>query len=52
MSETLVFRWHKKNQDGFTNLRDCSRPGQPKAVITSANIAAVLCLFKGDVKLT
>ena len=39
-SKTLVFRWQNKFQDGFTNLNDGSRPGQPKNVATDANIAA------------
>ena len=41
VSKTLVFRWHKKFQDGFTNHKDGSRPGQPKTIVTNANIAAV-----------
>ena len=41
VSKTLVFRWQNKFQDGFTNLTDGSRPGQPKNVATNANIAAV-----------
>ena len=44
--KTLLFRWHKKFQDGFTNLEDGSRSGQPKTVITNANIAAVAGLIK------
>ena len=42
----------QKIQDGFINLKDCSRPGQPKAVVTNANIATVPGLFKRDEKLT
>ena len=30
VSKTLVFRWHKKYHDGFTNPKDSSRLGQPK----------------------
>ena len=52
VSKTLVFRWHKKFQDGFTNLKDGSHPGQPKTVVTKTNIAAVAGLIKLDVKLT
>ena len=52
MSETLVFRWHKKFQNGFTNHKDSSRLGQPKTVETNSNIAAVAGLIKRDVKLT
>ena len=54
MSKTLVFRWHKKFQDGFTNFKDGSRPGQPKTVVTklNANIAAATGLIKRDTKLT
>ena len=37
----LVFRWQKKFQDGFTNLKDGSHPDQPKTVVTKTNIAAV-----------
>ena len=33
--------WNKKFQDGFTNLKDGSRPGHPKTVVTNANITAV-----------
>ena len=40
MSIKLVYMWHKKFQDGFTNLKDRSRPGQPKPVVSNANIAA------------
>ena len=45
VSKTLVFRWHKKFQDGFSKLKDGSRPGQPKTVVTNANIAAVAGLL-------
>ena len=51
MSKTLVFRWHKKFQDGFTNLKDGFRPGQPKTVVTNVtnvNIAVVVGLIKRD----
>ena len=30
VSKTLLFRMLKKFQDGFTNRKDGSRPGQPK----------------------
>ena len=46
VSKTLVFRWRKNFQDGFTNLKDGYRPGQPKTVVTNANIAAVAGLIK------
>ena len=46
VSKKLVFRRHKKFQDGFTNLKDGSRPGQPKTVVTNVNIAAVAGLIK------
>ena len=52
VSKTLLFRWHKKFQDGFTNLKDGSRPGQPKTVITNANIAAVAGLIKREARPT
>ena len=56
VSKTLVFRWHKKFQDGFTNFKDGSRPGQPKTVVTKLNantrIAAATGLIKRDSKLT
>ena len=42
MSIKLVYMWHKKFQDGFTNLKDRSRPGQPKPVVSNANIAAAM----------
>ena len=51
MFKTLVFRWHSNFQDGFNNLKDDSRPGQPKTVITNANIAAVAGLIKQDSRL-
>ena len=51
-SKTFVFRWHKKFQDGFTNRKDGSRPGQPKTSITNINIAAVAGLTKRDARLT
>ena len=41
MSKTLVFRWQKKFQDAFTDLKDGSRPGQPKNVVSNANIANI-----------
>ena len=52
VSKMLVFRWHKKFQDGFTNLKDGCRPGQPKTVVTNANIAAAAGLIKRDITLT
>ena len=52
MSKPLVFRWHKKFQDGFTYLKDRSRPGQRKTVVTNDKIAAVLGLIKRDARLT
>ena len=42
----------QKIQDSFTNLKDGSRPGQPKAVVINANINAVSGLFKRNEKLT
>ena len=39
--KTLVFRWHKKFQDGFTNNKDGSSPGQPKTIVTNVDTAAV-----------
>ena len=41
------FRWKKKFQEGFTNLKDGSCLDQPKIVVTNANIAAVAGLIKG-----
>ena len=52
VSKTLVFRWHKKFQDGFTNCKDGSHPGQPKTVVTKTNIATVAGLIKQDVRLS
>ena len=52
MSKTLVIRWQKKFQDAFTNLKDGVRPGQPKTVVTNANIAAVAGLIKRDARLS
>ena len=46
-----VFRWHKKFQDGITNHKDCSHPGQPKTGVINANITAVVGLFKQDDRL-
>ena len=48
----LVFRWYKSFHDGFTNLKDGSRPGQLKTVITNANTAALLGLIKRDANFT
>ena len=48
-SKTLVFRWRKKFQDGFTNHKDGSHPGQPKTIVTNVNIAALQ--YMGDVHL-
>ena len=39
-------------QYGFNNLKDDSRPGQPKTVITNANIAAVAGLIKHVARIT
>ena len=39
-------------QDGFTKLTDGFRPGQPKTVVTNANIAAVAGLLKRGARLT
>ena len=50
--KTLVLRWQKKFQAGFTNLKDGSRPGQLKTVATNANIAAVASLIKQYAKIT
>ena len=44
----LVFRWHKEFHDGFTNLKDGFRPGQPKTIVTNVNIAVVVGLVKRD----
>ena len=52
MSKTLFFRWQKKFQDAFTDLKDGYRPGQNKNVVTNANIAAVTGLIKRDARLT
>ena len=41
VSKALAVRWQKKFKDGFTSLKDGSRPGQPKTVATNANIADV-----------
>ena len=41
VSKALVFRQHKNFHDGFTNLKDGSRPGQHKTVVIIANIAVV-----------
>ena len=51
VSKKLVFRWHKKFQVGFTNLKYGSRPGSPKIVVTNANIAAVPGLIKRAARL-
>ena len=52
VSKTLAFRWQKKFQDGFTNLKDGSHPDQPKTVATNANAAAVAGLIKQDARFT
>ena len=52
VSKKLAFMWHKKFQDDFTNLKDGSRPGHSKIVVTNANIAAVAGLIKRDARLT
>ena len=59
MSKTLVFRWHKKFQVGFTNHKDGSCPGLHKnnvtididIDITNVNIVAVAGLTKQDARL-
>ena len=43
--EMVVLMWHKKFQDGFSNLKDDSHPGQPKVVFTNANIASLASLI-------
>ena len=48
----LVCKWQKKFKDGFTNLKYCSRPGQPKLVVTNANMSSVACLMKRDTRRT
>ena len=48
----LVFGKHKNFDDGFTNLKDGSRPGQPKTVIINANTAALSGLIKRDANFT
>ena len=45
-SKTIDFRWHKKFQDGFTNPKHGSCPGQLRTVVTNAYIAAVTGLVK------
>ena len=45
---TLDFRWQKKFQDGFINLKDGSRLGSSKIDVTSSNIEAVAGLIKRD----
>ena len=52
MSKKLIFRWHKQFQDGFTHLKDGSRPGQPKTVVTNTKNASVAGLIKRDARLT
>ena len=52
MSKTLVFRWHKKFKDGFTNHKDSSCPVLHKTNVTNVNIAAVVGLTKQDARLT
>ena len=51
-SKTVDFRWHKTFQDGFTNHKDGSRPGQPKTIVTNVCFAAVASLIKRDARLT
>ena len=51
MTKTLVFRWHKKFQDGFNKYKDGSRPGLHKTYVTNVNIAAVAGLTKKDARL-
>ena len=50
--KSIVFRWQKKFQDGFTYLKDGSRPGKPKTVVINANIAPVAGLIKRDIRLS
>ena len=50
--EMVVLMWHKKFQDGFSNLKDDSHPGQPKVVFTNANIASLASLIKRDTRVT
>ena len=45
VSKTLVFRLHKKLKYGFTNPKYGSHPGQPKTVVTDANMVAVAGLI-------
>ena len=52
MSKTLVFRWRKQFQDGFTNLDDGSHPGQPRIAVNNAYITAVVGLIKRVARLT
>ena len=52
MSKTLLCRWHNTFQDGFTDHKEGSRPGQPKAIVTNAFIAAVAGLIGRDARLT
>ena len=52
MPKSIVFRWQRKFQDGFTYLKDGPRPGQPKTVVINANIAPVAGLIKRDFRLS
>ena len=46
----LVFVWYKKFQEGFINIKEGSRPCQPKTIVTNVKIAAVAGLTKGDAR--
>ena len=52
MSKTLVCRWHKKFEDGFTNHKDGYHPAQAKTIVTNVNIAGVAGLTKRDARHT
>ena len=52
MSRNLVIMWHKKFQDGSTELKNGPRPGHPKTGVTNANVAAVASPIKQDTRLT
>ena len=41
MSKSSAFRWHKKFQDGKTDLKDGTHLGQAKVAATKANLPAV-----------
>ena len=52
VSKTLVFMWHKKFQDGFTNLKYGPRPGQIITNVANGNTVTVAGLIKPDARLT